>query len=256
MLAEFLTPDCLPPGFLPVSLPAILVAFVVTAVAATVQGTIGFGFAVLSVPVLSLLDPALAPVPQLLVVFPLTLGMALRERHAIDLTGVWSILVGRFPGAAIGWMLVAVASRAALDLFIAAVVLSAVGAAGGGRSIPRTTTTKFLAGVASGTMSYVSSIGGPPLALLYRDAKGDSLRSTLAVIFVAGLLITISARLVAGQLSWRDAHVAAFLLPAVLLGLYLSRFLTGRVEGAPLRRGILIVAGTAAIGLVGKVVLG
>ena len=40
-------------------------------------------------------------------------------------------------------------------------------------------------------MSYVSSIGGPPLALLYRDAQGDSLRSTLAFIFAVGHVLTI-----------------------------------------------------------------
>lgn len=56
-----------------VSVAVLAVAFVVTALSSTVQGTIGFGFAVLSVPVLSLLDTRLAPVPQLLLALPISL---------------------------------------------------------------------------------------------------------------------------------------------------------------------------------------
>ena len=42
---------------------------------------------------------------------------------------------------------------------------------------------------------------------------------------------------------------ALCLAPSVLLGLYLSRFLLGRVEGEPLKKGINAVAVIAAIGL-------
>src|SRR5687768_11992248 len=68
-----------------ISLPVMIVAWVVTAASAWLQGAIGFGFAVVSVPVLALAHPALAPVPQLLLSVPLTVVMAVRERHAMDL---------------------------------------------------------------------------------------------------------------------------------------------------------------------------
>ena len=72
----------------------MLLACLLTAFAATVQGTIGFGFAILSVPVLSLLDPALAPVPQLLIMWVMTFGMFWRERRDVDLRGVGILLFG------------------------------------------------------------------------------------------------------------------------------------------------------------------
>ena len=67
-----------------ITTPEFAVAFAVSFVAATLHSTVGFGFALLSVPLLSLLDPLFAPVPQLLVVFPLTLAIVFRERHAVD----------------------------------------------------------------------------------------------------------------------------------------------------------------------------
>ena len=72
----------------PVEPSILIVAMLWTTVSASLQGTLGFGFAICAVPVLSLLDPLWAPVPQLLVGFPLTLSMAIRERHALDLSGI------------------------------------------------------------------------------------------------------------------------------------------------------------------------
>ena len=68
---------------------ALIIAFVVTVVATAVQGVTGFGMAVISVPVLALIHPALAPVPQTLIGMPLVLAMAWRERGSIDRQGTW-----------------------------------------------------------------------------------------------------------------------------------------------------------------------
>jgi uncharacterized membrane protein YfcA len=68
---------------------ALILAFVITAIAATLQGSVGLGFAMVSVPLLTLIDPRLAPVPQLLVALPLSLAIAWRERRSIDLHGFW-----------------------------------------------------------------------------------------------------------------------------------------------------------------------
>ncbi len=102
----------------------------------------------------------------------------------------------------------------------------------------------------------VSSIGGPPLALLYRDAGGGTLRSSLAAIFVIGLVITITARSVAGEINADDLVLGACLFPAVALGVWCSRFFLGRVEGAPLKRAILVVASLAALGLLWRALSG
>ncbi len=234
---------------LPVAWPAMLGALLITTGSATLQGTIGFGFSITCVPTLALLDPRLAPVPQMLVVTPLVFRMAWRERHAIDVKGALWILVGRFPGAALGVALVAVATPRALDFIMASIVLFAVLVMSTGFDIPRNKGTQFVAGVTSGVMSYVSTIGGPALALIYRDVSGDTLRASLAIVFSVGLFITLGTRVATGQISWTDVHVAVCLLPAIGAGLFFSRFLMGRVEGRPLRAAILVVASFAGVGL-------
>ncbi|MFN3201551.1 MAG: TSUP family transporter [Bradymonadia bacterium] len=234
---------------LPVDLWVLALGFVWTIFASAVQGTIGFGFAVVSVPVLSLVDPSLAPVPQLLVTMPLALSMVWRERHAIELSGVGWLLAGRIPGALVGLALLKLANARTLDVLIALVVMSAVVVMSTGRGIPRNRVTEFLTGVTSGAMALVSSIGGPPIALLYRNAPGATLRSSLAAVFSVGVLITLVTRGAAGEISRSDLVLGACLLPAMFLGLKVSNSLKGRVEGTPLRIGILVVASLAALGL-------
>jgi hypothetical protein len=59
-----------------VSAVALIAALIVTFFAASIQGVVGVGLAMVSVPILALIDPSLAPVPQLLITIPPTISMA------------------------------------------------------------------------------------------------------------------------------------------------------------------------------------
>jgi len=106
---------------------------------------------------------------------------------------------------------------------------------------------EFGAGVASGTMAMVSAIGGPPIALLYRNDMGPTVRANLGLVFAMGLCITISVRALAGEVSWDEVLIGGALLPAVWLGLRASGHLIPRVEGSRLRNAIVIIASAAAL---------
>ena len=227
----------------------LALAFAITVGAGLVQGTIGFGLAVVSVPILSLLDRDLAPVPQLLIALPLALAMVWREWRHLDLSGVGWVLVGRIPGAALGVVLLKLFSETALDVLIAGLVLAGVAIVASGVVIRLNPFTKLAAGVASGTMGLVASIGGPPLALLYRDVEGGTLRSSLNAIFAIGILFSIVVRGVTGEIAANDIRVAAFLIPAAFFGLWLSRYFTDQFEGARLKNGVLVLSALAAVGL-------
>ncbi|MDH5491734.1 MAG: sulfite exporter TauE/SafE family protein [Myxococcales bacterium] len=227
----------------------LLLAAVVTFLAGLVQGTIGLGFSIVSVPILMLADPRFAPVPQLLIRVPMVIYMIRREHASLDLKGAIWTTIGRFPGTLAGIALLTVASQGMLDAVIAAIVLVGVLALSRGWSIRRTALNESVAGFFSGLGAFVSSIGGPPLALLYRNADGPTIRATLALIFGVGVGVTLGGRFLAGRITGLDFELAAFMLMPMALGLWASRFLLGRVEGAPLRRAILAVCAVAGGGL-------
>ncbi len=235
---------------------ALLIGFVVTTIASTVQGSVGMGFALVSVPVLSLVHPALAPEPQILMVFPLLCFMVWRERKGVQLSGIGWILLGRVPGAALGLLLLKLFVGWALDVLLALVVLSGVLILMlADRVAKQTPRWQFGAGVLSSIMSLVSSIGGPPIALLYRNDPGPIVRSNLSVVFAVGSVMTIGTRLLGDELSLGDLQVAACLFPAVVIGFLISRKTATLLDGKGLRPWILGLSSLACVGLIVRAAL-
>lgn len=232
------------------------VALAVTFLAAMIQGVVGLGFAMVSVPILALIDPSLAPVPQLIITLPLTLSMAWRERSHLALDGVGWLVGGRITGAVIGVGLLALATNATLDIVIAVLVLASALIIGSGYHLRRTSGTQFGAGVFSGVSGLVASIGGPPLALLYSRDEGPVIRSNLAAVFVIGILITITTRIVSHNMTWGDVRVAVLLFPALVAGYLVSLSLKDRVPQRRVRAGILLLSALGALGLLARGLLG
>jgi hypothetical protein len=209
-----------------------------------------------AVPILALLNPILAPVPQLLTVLPLTVAMAWSERHAIDVRGLAWLLAGRVPGAAIGVVLLAFATQQFLDFFIGLVVLAAVATLSLGLTVRINRGTQFGAGIASGATSLVASIGGPPTALLYSRETAPTIRATLAAVFTIGVAFTVVVRFVTGNVAQSDLAVAVALFPAVLVGWLVSTRYRDRLSQHRVRLGVLAISGAAALGLIIRAIAG
>ena len=231
----------------------IVLAIVVSAIGAALQGVVGFGFGVLSVPILTILNPDLTPIPQLMLALPLTTTIALRDRRHLDLIGAGWVIAGRLPGALLGALLLGALAGRTIDAVIAGVVIAATVTIALGWSVQRTSFTEFLAGVTSGITGTVSAIGGPPVALIYHDSPGATIRSTLSTIFIIGLTINLAALTAFGEIQGSDLRTAAILLPGMLVGLTLSGPIASRFDDRVVRRVVLITAGLAGLGLAMKV---
>lgn len=224
-------------------------ALVLTAVTAGafVQASVGFGAALIAVPAIALVAPDALPVTVIVWVSPLAVAMAVRERGGIDRSGVGWATLGRVPGSALGaWVVQAVAAPT-LSLLAGGAVLLAV--AGSLLSVALTPTRRLtlLAGFASGLMGTATSVGGPPLALLYQHERGPVVRSTLAAIFTVGTAMSFVVLAVAGAVEGWQVVLALALQPGLVLGLALSRTAIRRLDAAWLRPAVLTVAGVTAV---------
>lgn len=235
----------------------LIVAAAVTIFAATVQATFGFGFNIISIPTLLLLSPELAPVPQLIISLTLSSATAWREREAIQLRPIAFILAGRIPGTAIGaGLLLLTASQRGVDLAVGIIVLAAVAIFASDAGIQRNAATEFGAGLTSGVMSTLSSIGGPPMALLYHRDAGPRVRANLGVLFFVGGLMTLTGRVAADAIDWQDVLVGLLLTPPALLGFAISGPLRKYTEGTALRTAILVISSVAATSLLVRALFG
>jgi uncharacterized protein len=212
---------------------------------AVVQGAIGFGYALLVVPMLLLVAPEAVPVTPLVVATPMVILQAFAERRALDAPGFARLTAGRLPGTALGaWVLTRVGpsfvAAAAGALLLTAVAASAVR---GVRSASRP--LEVAAGFASGVAGTVGAVGGPYLGLAYADRPGPVLRATISLAFAVGVVLSLAAIGIAGEIDAAHVRLGLALMPCTLAGLWTGRRLAARLDGGMLRPAVLTFAGAA-----------
>lgn len=224
------------------SLTVLLLTAFAVAVAAFVQGATGVGFALIVAPVVGIAQPSLLPVVLLVLMIPLNLYIAWRERGALDRTGASWITVGRFLGTFGGlWVLVAI-PMSSLNLLIgASTVLAAVVTLLAPSFAPGR--PAFLtAGLVTGVTETATGVGGPPLALVYQHKPAPVLRSSVAVCFIVGEAISLVVLTVSDKVHASQLWDALLLLPALGIGALVSRYVHHRLNGRLMRALVLAFA--------------
>jgi uncharacterized protein len=238
------------------SAPEYLVALAAVILGAIAQGSIGFGFGTLAAPVLALVDEQLVPGAVLLLGVTIAAAVAWNERGALDWLGIRWALVGRVFGTVAGAYAVTRLDHDATSIALGVVVLFAVAISLTGWHVRPTTSTLVGAGMMSGVMGTVTSVGGPPMALVYQREKAATLRSTLAGFFLFGASLALLALAVSGELTRRQVADGFVLLPGLLVGLALSRLLTPYLDRGWTRAAVLALSTVTATALVASAVLG
>lgn len=231
-------------GLCPVSDAEFVVVFATILVASSLQSAVGFGLGLLAAPVLGLIEPTLLPGTIVLLATGATVIVAWRERSDIDFRDAGWALLGRFPGTAVGAALVAVLSTRVLVLTLAVTVICGVLLTlRGWRPQPRRATLVG-AGAVSGLLGTATSIGGPPMALVWHDSGGARLRGTMSAFFLVGSLSSLIALSVVGAIDGRIVRTAAALAPAVVAGYIVSRYINRYLDS----RRLLVIAQSASVG--------
>ena len=191
-------------------------------VSSAVQGVLGFGFAVIASPIIVQINPNLVPQLLALLGLPIALRVFFREKDGVDLSKVKPLIVGRLVGGPIGLLLLLNLSEKYLSIAVGVIVLVAGLGSFFGWVINRNNINSFLAGTFSGIFGMVAAVGGPPVALLYRNTKSEEFRPSLNSVFSIGILITLSLLLLSGNLFMDHLLLFVLFLPFVLIGVRVS----------------------------------
>ncbi|WP_412180162.1 TSUP family transporter, partial [Variovorax paradoxus] len=84
--------------------------------------------------------------------------------------------------------------------------------------------------------------GGRRLALVYQHQPAPTMRSTIALCFLLGELVSLAVLLATGRVGLPQLQAAALLLPALVVGAVLSRLVHRRVNGRLLRIFVQVFA--------------
>ncbi|HWI06109.1 MAG TPA: sulfite exporter TauE/SafE family protein [Solirubrobacteraceae bacterium] len=229
---------------------------------AVLQSATGFGFALVSAPVLfALIGPQEAVTAGVLVALvPNTLTLAgERRRPQVLVRDALGLMAWSLPGLALGALALSALSDRLLSVLVAVAVLAGVtlralsrrsaGAAGPPRPwyLPA-------AGLSGGVLSTATSLNGPPLVfyLLARGASPAQMRDTLASIFLVLALLGIPALLLSGTFTVPEG--LAVMVLAALAGQLLGRRAFGWLRGERYEPAVYaVLIATALVALVASV---
>src|SRR6059058_5716765 len=220
-----------------------LVLILITLVAGTVNGALGYGFSSITVPVALLfyanrvLNPALVWVEVVLNAYVLWVNRA-------SVPHVWRrvvpMIVGLAPGVVLGTSLVHRVQPGWLKLatFIVLLPLILLQAAGFRRPIRDERRVGLLFGGGLGVLYSVTTISGPPLAVMLSNqgfTKQD-FRAGLGLVRLAESTFTAGAYYLAGMFSSESAGLLPYILPSLVVGIPLGVRVIRHVRPETFRR--------------------
>jgi len=223
--------------------PQHLALVIITFGAAIVNGALGYGFSSITVPLALLfltnrvLNPALVPIEVALNAYVLWVNRA-------SLPNVWRralpIVIGLLPGVIVGTAIVSQVSPGWLKFwtFLVLLPLILLQAAGYRRPIKSERSVGLGFGVGVGVLYSVTTISGPPLAVMLSNqgfTKRD-FRAALGFIRLAESSFTAVAYAWVGLYSVESLNLIPYIVPSIAVGVPIGAVIIQRVRPETFRR--------------------
>jgi uncharacterized protein len=215
----------------------------VALLAATINGSLGYGFSSITVPIAllfytnRLLNPAMVLIEVALNTYVLFIN---RKGLPLVWRRVAPILIGLAVGVAGGSQILFSANPAWIKFFTYAVLLPLILLQAGGltRRIHSEQAIGVPFGAGVGLLYSLTTISGPPLALLFNNQgyRKEEFRAALSLIRVAESTLTATAYYFLGLYSFESSRLLLPLAPAVALGIPLGFHLIRRMHAETFRR--------------------
>lgn len=227
----------------------------VIAIAAFLQGVGGVGFAMFAAPVAAVFFPELVPGPLLALGGSVSLLAALRERQHIMPNVVATAVGGRVIGTVFAVFAMTQLNKHSLELLFGSFILIAVLLSISGLRIDPNRKNISIAGVSSGIMGTLTSVGAPPLAISMQNLAPVNLRASLGATLFLGASFSLLGLSLAGIFTRYEAILSAMLWPFMLLGFSLSSKVRHKVSAKAVKLLLLSVCSVSAVGLIAKALL-
>jgi uncharacterized protein len=192
----------------------------VLAIASAVQATAGFGFALLSMPLLSMIigPPAALAVTSLVGIVN-SGATAVTSRAEAEHSSLRRLVFAALLGMPFGlWLLESVSVRSMQVLISVVVAISALLLGSGLRLRRVGARSEVAAGLVSGVLATSTGTSGPPIVICLqsRGLSAGSLRATIAAQFTATGWVSLVLLSVRGHVDAADVMVALAALPILL----------------------------------------
>jgi uncharacterized protein len=230
---------------------AYLACFAAILVSSATHRVTGQAFGLIGAPLVALAAPAHIPALILLCGLPVMIYSFKGDWEEIRWREMSYAFVGRVVGAILAATIIAIVTdKHFVGVCVGVSVLVGVAISLTNFTIGINPTSLIAAGLMSGAMATLTSVGAPPMALLYQRASFGHVRATLNAFFLFGALASVGALLIYRLIDRSDLALSVALLPAIWLGTVTGDVALKRLTIRSLRPFTLIISVIAAVALI------
>lgn len=196
------------------------------------------------------IDPSFAPGPLIVVGQIVGLRNVIVERDHTDRLAVRRCAVGLPFGLVAGLAVLTVVSDRVIALFVGSFAAAGAISLLLGIRIRRSPRVEVATGTAVAFSSVTAALPGPAFALTFSEMKPAALRGTVGTVFFMVAVIAMGGLIATGEFGLYELELVGWLIPGILLGLSLARFVRPFVDRAWFRPAVLLVAFAGGVALI------
>jgi uncharacterized membrane protein YfcA len=210
-----------------------------------VQAVAGFGFALLAVPLMVVVIDLQSAV--IISSFVGTLSNMLQSwqlRRNINRNMIRRFLLATAVGSPAGLLLFVYANQSALKIVLGLSILFGVFVLSRGLELQHVSSwLDWIMGILSGVLLMATSTNGPPLVFVLQARKIDpaTFRATLNMVFLVSGAFGLVMFGLAGEVIRSDVNVAAFAIPAMVIGVSAGVVIRKYVQQELFKKIVLIL---------------
>lgn len=237
--------------------------FAVFILSSFLQTATGFGYAIITAPLLALvLEPKETVMLTMLTGLLIRLLMMRTTKHDGSFKAIMPLITASVIGAVPGAYFMTKIGNDSLKVFIGTVLLLAAVALWRKCHLPikHSKLAEFLIGGLSGFLATTTSINGPPVILYYLNSKAEenknvfrgNLTRYFLLINIASIVISFFSGTLKIDALWVQVLVS---IPALAIGFYLGEMFFHRINAETFRKASLIMVAVSSIVLMSATLL-
>lgn len=235
--------------------PGALLVVLVICVGVMTQSLVGFGLALVAMPLLVGLVGLRVAAPLVALAGLVSQAVLLaRFRQALDFKAIRALALGSVIGIPVGVLALKRADEALVTAVLGGLIVAYVLYELSTPGLPQLEGEGWAIGFGlfAGLLTGAYNIGGPPLVVYgnCRNWDPDAFRGNLQALILLHSIMVLVAHALSGNFTATVSRLFLLSIPAIALGLVAGAVLEGRISGGAFRRLVLIVLAVLGLKLI------
>ena len=224
-----------------------LLVTLLTVIGSILQASVGFGYGLVVVPFLLVIDTNFVPVPIIFSSLFLMSHIAYKNRFSLSGHSIHYIIIGLLVGAPIGAIILSNIDTNTLIYFVSIVVMLGLIASFLNFTVKITPRAQFAAATTASILGTSIGIGGVPIALLYQNETGGRIRAVLSTAFFVGSIFSLIALSFASKVSSASLLLGCYLIPGIFIGSFIGQKCAVYIDKGYSRVAILLLSSGSVV---------